>query len=229
MSKMFMYQGKRMVTWNLFTGCGEKGEGFCTYCYARNLINTRLKDTPKYKDHGFKPTIHMKEVGKKFKSNEFVFCSSLGDISFATQIVFDHFYTVFKDNPQTKFLLCTKNPAIYTELSDLPNLYFGTTLETNRDTLQFSKAPMPITRYGVMSSLKVQNKFVSIEPIMDFDLDIFTRWILDIYPKIVEVGADNYGYGLPEPSSDKIKMLIKSMEQSGIEVICKDGLHRLLK
>jgi DNA repair photolyase len=223
---MFTYNGSRLSTFNAFTGCLHA----CKYCYSERLINTRLKDTPKYKDCGFKPTFHPDELNKKFKPDEFVFVSSMGDIAFATNSELQQIIKKIKENPQTKFLFCTKDPSVYLPLDDMGNVYFGTTLETNRDiTKLYSKAPYTCERYRVMTLLEVTNKFVSIEPIMDFDLDIFSQWILDINPKIVEIGCDNYKNSLPEPNSDKIKALIKSMESSGIEVICKDGLYRLLK
>jgi hypothetical protein len=227
-TKMFTYQGKRMEVWNVQTGCFN--DCYNGGCWAKKLIETRLKNTPKYKDCGFRPTFHPKEMNKKFNPNLFYFISSMGDIAFAKNDELQQIINKIKENPQTNFLLCTKDPTIYLPLEDLKNIYFGTTLETNRDiTKLYSKAPLTSERYRIIEYLKVTNKLISIEPIMDFDLDIFSEWILNINPKIVEVGADNYRNGLIEPSSDKIKALIKSMESVGIEVICKDGLHRLLK
>ena len=226
MGKMFTYASKTMRTWSPFSGCSHE----CLYCWAKRIVETRLKDSPKYKECGFKPAFHPNEMNKKFSPNTFCFISSMGDIAFATNDELRQIINKIKENPRTNFLFCTKDPTVYLPMDNLENVYFGTTLETNRDiTKLYSKAPLTSERYRIMEYLNVTNKFVSIEPVMDFDLDIFSQWILNINPKIVEIGCDGYHNNLPEPSSDKIKALIKNMEVSGIEVICKDGLSRLLK
>jgi hypothetical protein len=229
MGKMFTYRGLPMRTWSPFVGCFH--DCYNGGCWAKRLVEGKLKDSPKYKD-GFKPTFHPNEMNKKFKPNEFIFISSMGDISFAPEYVISEILAKVKQFPQTNFLFCTKNPKVYmpsliSEEWNLDNLYLGCTLETNRDTSKFSKAPIPEERYKVMS-LGLKNKFLSIEPIMDFDVKGFTEMVINIQPKIVEIGADNYRNNLPEPSSEKIKLLMSSMKENGIEVIEKEGLKRLL-
>jgi len=227
MGKMFTYQGKRMVTWNVQTGC--LNDCYNGGCWAKRLIETRLKDTPKYKECGFKPTFHPSELNKSFKKNDWVFISSMGDISFASKGNRMDIFTRICNNRETNFLFCTKNPAIYKEFPYFENVYYGATIETNRDTSKFSKAPSPELRYNAMKELPANYKrFLSIEPIMDFDRAEFLKWVLDIEPQIVEIGADNYKSGLIEPDANKVKGLIESMEQNEIEVIQKDGLNRLL-
>jgi hypothetical protein len=49
---------------------------------------------------------------------------------------------------------------------------------------------------------------VSIEPIMDFDLEPFVQWIGDIKPILVHVGYDNYNSNLPEPPLSKTNQSI---------------------
>jgi hypothetical protein len=192
------------------------------------MITTRLKNNPKYKDCGFKPTVHVKEFDKRFKDDEWVFISSMGDLSFAPNYVYAHIFETATKNSDTNFLMCSKNPKFYeSHFIPLPKLYFGSTIETNRDTSQFSKAPPTEYRYNIMRNLQ-GNKFISIEPIMDFDLNTLTTWITEINPRIVEVGADNHKSGLPEPSGEKIRSLIDSLEMFGIQVIKKEGLGRLL-
>jgi protein gp37 len=229
MGKMFVYNDITMKTWNPWSGC----EWNCSYCWARRLITTRLKDTPKYKECGFKPTFHPSEMNKKFAKNDFVFISSLGDISFAPPYVISEILAKVKQLSQTNFLFCTKNPKVYlpsliSEEWNLDNLYLGCTIETNRDTSVFSKAPIPEERFKIMS-LGLKNKFLSIEPVMDFDVYEFTKMVIDIQPEIVEIGSDNYHSMLPEPSALKIKVLISSMQANGIQVVEKDGLKRILE
>ena len=222
MTRMFTYNGKRMVTWNPFTGCNFN----CSYCWARKLAETKLKASY---PNGFIPTTHPDRFNKRFKPNDFVFVCSMGDISFAPSVVWNQVYITAQNHPDTKFLLCTKNPLIYQHLAwRLDNVYYGITIETNRP-IQVSKAPSPETRYGIMILDKHPHKFISIEPIMDFDLAGFVWWIEDIAPEIVEVGADNYNNNLPEPEPEKVERLLSYLKGICPIVIEKPGLERLFR
>lgn len=224
MGKMFTYNGKMMKTWNIFSGCKFE----CCYCWAKPLILNRMKDTPKYRECKFVPTFHGKELTKTFKPDDFVFVAPLGDISFASLECIEYINERINKFPKTKFLFCTKNPAVYRHFIKLDNVYYGTTIETNRDVSKFSKAPSERWRFETL--LEVNGKrFISIEPVMDFELGILITWIEKLKPEIVEIGGDNYGHNLPEPSSNKIKELISCMETLGITVVRKEGLERLLK
>jgi len=224
MSKMFTYQGKRLKTWNPFTGCNFN----CSYCWARKLAEGKLKSSY---PNGFIPEFHPDRLKVSFKPDDFVFVCSMGDISFVPTYVIEEIWDCVLKFSDTKFLLCTKNPSIYARFKEVPdNLYLGTTIETNRAyPKSISKAPEVLLRYGIMASLEgVNHKFISIEPIMDFDLIEFSRWIYDINPEIVEIGADNYNNNLPEPSSDKIHKLIDILTLHGVNLVQKQGLERLL-
>jgi len=54
---------------------------------------------------------------------------------------------------------------------------------------------------------------VSIEPVMDFDLDIFINGLRTIKPEFVYIGYDNYNNKLTEPSKQKVNKLIKRLEK----------------
>ncbi|MCL0048393.1 hypothetical protein M1N20_02975 [Dehalococcoidia bacterium] len=71
------------------------------------------------------------------------------------------------------------------------------------------------------------HKFISIEPIMDFDLEVLTQWLDRIKPGIVEVGADNYCNHLPEPPWWKVEALLKNLRGICPRVVEKEGLERL--
>ena len=62
-----------------------------------------------------------------------------------------------------------------------------------------------------MQSLLFEHKLVCIEPIMDFDLEIFVQWLKDIKPAMVYVGYDNYNNRLSEPSNTKTENLISQL------------------
>lgn len=221
MSKMFTYNNKRMITWNLFTGCNFE----CSYCWARKLATGKLK---KSYPNGFVPTTHPDRFKRNFKSVDFVFPVSMGDIAFAPFEVLDTIIVTAIKHSETKFVLCSKDPIRYRQLAFIPNnVYLGTTIETT-ENFAVSYAPTPRERYNAMMGLHHQKKFVSIEPLMDFDLIQFVQWIEDIKPEIIEIGADNYHNELPEPEPQKVRQLLNHLKQICPTVIEKQGLNRLL-
>jgi hypothetical protein len=99
--------------------------------------------------------------------------------------------------------------------------------KTNRYYLkQMGKAPSPYFRYIGMQGL--QNTMVTIEPIMDFDIDEFISMIYSIKPKQVNIGADSGNNHLPEPTAEKVLQLIAALETFTI-VKQKSNLSRILK
>jgi len=72
-------------------------------------------------------------------------------------------------------------------------------------------------------------KFVSIEPVMRFDLGRLLKIIWAIRPAIIEVGADNYGHNLPEPTWEEVQELLRRLREICPDVKEKDGLERLRK
>lgn len=220
MSRMFKSIDK---TWNVFTGCLFE----CTYCNARKTAETRLRHIPRYKD-GFKPHFVEKEATRTFKPGQFIFIAYMGDISFAERWVAEFLMGKFSIYPQTNFLLCSKDPGIFSrwDIEFPSNIYLGTTIESNRD-YGMTKAPIPLVRYTSFWAVEHPHKFISIEPIMDFDLEILCSWVRNIKPDIIEIGADNYHNHLPEPSPEKLKQLLVNLRTICPNVIEKDGLDRL--
>lgn len=222
MTKMFTYNGKRLLTWNPFTGCNFN----CSYCWARKLAETKLKASY---PNGFLPMFHPERLKVKFQPDDFVFVCSMGDISFASLEVMNRVTATIKNYPATSFLFCSKAPSFLRAGRFLePNIYLGTTIETNR-YYRVSNAPTPEERYSAVREIVNPHKFLSIEPVMDFDFIEFSNWIYDINPEIVEIGADNYKNNLPEPSGDKVLKLIEVLTLHGVNVVQKQGLERLLK
>jgi protein gp37 len=215
------------MTWNPYTGCRFD----CSYCWARELVETKLRDSPKYRECGFAPTFHPKELHKRFKPGEFVFVSDMGDIYWIDFADLGAILFLIRRHPETFFLIQSKAPEIFLEWGRLgiefpPNIYLATTIETNRD-YELSNAPPPPRRFHRMCLIDHPHKFVSIEPIMDFDLDVMLKWMKEIKPEIIEVGADNHGHNLPEPSWDKVERLLAGLRQICPKVVEKDGLERL--
>jgi len=195
-------------TWNPVIGCLHN----CTYCWARRLAETKLSNIERYRD-GFRPKLIDYELRKKFKKKS-VFVCDMADLfgdwvppEWITKVI-----DAIKNSPSSHFLFLTKNPKRYQEFLSLypENLVLGATIETNRE-YQFSKAPSTTERYKYMADLPYSKKLVSIEPIMDFNLEVFAQWIKDIGPVLVHVGYDNYNNCLPEPSLSKTKQLIDKL------------------
>ena len=101
-----------------------------------------------------------------------------------------------------------------------------TTLETNRDEgySGVSKAPLPSVRYGQFLGLLYPRKALTIEPVMDFDLEPFLKWIIDLDPEYVWLGFNSRPKHvvLPEPSYEKVLELIGALAARNIEIKAKD-------
>jgi DNA repair photolyase len=200
-------------TWNPVTGCLY----YCNYCWARQLATTKLKNSHRY-TQGFKPMLNEKEFRVKFNKGDLVFVSDMGDLfgefipSNWIQRVLEHVARF----PKTQFLFLTKNPIRYNEfLNHIPdNAILGATIETNNDQIFLadiiSRAPLPSKRYTAMKDLKWDKKIISIEPLLDFDLETFSQWVKDILPFLAYIGYDNYHCKLKEPPLSKtLKLLDK--------------------
>ncbi len=217
-------------TWSPQKGCLHA----CPYCWAKKLAEGRLKAQGGKYANGFAPTFFPGEMKRKFKPGGLVFVCPMGDL-FGNWVKADVIQFVIDKvagNPQTDFLFLTKNPYRYLEFEFPQNCYLGTTLETNAystaDPLMLEgNAQPPVARLAYLSKKVHPRKFVSIEPIMNFDYWTFRMWLFHLMPSIVEIGADNYHNHLPEPPWYKVANLIKDLREWGITVYEKESLKRL--
>ncbi len=110
-----------------------------------------------------------------------------------------------------------------------PRLAFGTTIETNRDMSDISKAPSAIERAVYLHDFtyKIYKSFVTIEPIMDFDLPEMVSLIKQSGANLVWIGADSKNSRLPEPSKEKTLELITELQKI-TEVRLKPNLKRIV-
>jgi len=129
-----------------------------------------------------------------------------------------------------RYVFQTKNPIYIIAQQHLFPVYsiIGCTIETNRDVQFIGNAPNPKDRVAAMMQI-VLPKFITIEPILDFDVDILAGWINQIRPQFVNIGADSKKHNLPEPSADKVHALIEKLTGYGIEIREKHNLDRLVK
>lgn len=211
--KMFSFITK---TWNPVRYCSHG----CSYCWAKRFGLSKSPQMNWAKLYG----------AKTHGESDFVFACDVGDL-FCRDVPSWHIEAVMEaaGNRPSKYLFLTKNPERYILLSDEiaqgENYWLGATIETHVDHPEISYAPLNSQRLQAMKELKdyfLENpRFVSIEPIMDFDLPTFVREILKIMPRAVAVGYDNYSNRLPEPSLEKAMLLIRELERAGIIVYQK--------
>lgn len=138
-----------------------------------------------------------------------------------------------KSYPENKYLLQTKNPQRFLDLMEaLPrlNYIYCTTIETNREYPAMGKTPSPATRAMALKHLfqKGFKTMVTVEPILDFDLPMLQYLIQATRPIWVNIGADSKGHKLPEPHRDKVLKLAQRLSSSGIEIVNKKNLMRLM-
>jgi len=177
------------------------------------------------------PPLHFveREMNTKLGEGNFIFVGSSTD-GWAVEVLADWILATLRHccmYPHNRYLFQSKIPSrfpLYLEFMP-PDFILGTTIETNRD-YEVSQAPTAEARMLSMISLPYP-KMVSIEPIMDFDLDILTDWVKEIHPLFVSIGADSKGHNLPEPSPEKLKALIENLKNI-TTVKLKDNLKRLV-
>ena len=217
-----MYKG--VITFNPFVGC----QFSCSYCFGRRL-SARQKHRCE-KCYEYVPHVHQERLSREFKHGDTVFVCSMGDISYARISYVEKILSVVRAHPETTFLFQSKNPVcflawrVFIAIPD--NCVLGTTIETNRSTKGVSKAPRTVERKAWLSAIRTR-KYVTIEPIMDFDLDVMVSWMKEIRPEFVYVGynsLDSKNHHLQEPSLAKTKQLITALD-AFTDVRLKDVRH----
>lgn len=211
-------------TWNPLGGnCGYG----CVYCWARALCG-RL-GMKKYRG---KPSLDS-PFRVKFKPGDFVFVQDMTDLFHPSvpDAFIDCVLGYMYREPAVRFLLLTKNPERMKKFLFPENVVLGATVESNGWTVKrgsfyqkYSSAPDPSERIDALydlCSMGYENLFVSVEPIMDFDLEIFLGGLQTTFARTIAVGYDNYRNMLPEPSLEKTRQLINGLQKSNVKVIVK--------
>lgn len=204
-------------TWSPIIGCIHQ----CKYCYVRAFRELPVK--PFIKENDF-PNLGKDRV--IFVGHT---CDMFGENTPQEWVkrVFDH----CQKYPGNKYVFQTKNPLkLVRDFGTLPaNFMIGTTIETNRKELlaQYSQAPPPIERAKGLS-LVTGEKFVTIEPIMKFDVEPFIELLKLAKPNWVNIGADSKRHHLPEPTMKEIQAFVVELEIAGITIRKKMNLGRLV-
>jgi len=198
----------------------------CKYCYVPSSRVAKLyTGKPHLVESAFKP------LGK----GKTIFVGSMIDM-WAEEIPTGWIKKVLVhcDRFDNTYLFQTKNPnRIFLNGFDFPKKFIvGTTIETNRDLSKISNAPPTKNRFCSMTWVKYcwsrAKTMISVEPILDCDVQEMKYWIRSIKPDFVSIGADSKGHNLPEPSPEKVRELIKGLEKF-TEVKIKSNLKRLMK
>lgn len=208
-------------TWNTIKGeCPHK----CSYCYMKKWGK---QPALKFDEKEFKK--FDKDIAK-IDYKPFIFVGSSCDM-FSRDIPtkwIAQTLDFLKNSYNAKYLFQTKNPGAVND-NYLPNCsVVATTIETNRHYKDImGNSPAPFQRAIGMYCIDLP-KYITIEPIMDFDLDSFVELIESVKPEQVNIGADSQNSNLPEPSADKIQTLISELEKY-TRVNKKKNLKRILK
>lgn len=215
-------------TWNPIKGECPHG---CSYCYMKRW--------------GAQKPLHLdeKEMRTDLGSGNYIFVGSSTDL-WARNVPLEWQGKVLKKclmASGNKYLLQTKNPLWFVGYFEaekdekrqlFKNFMFCTTLETNRDTTATSpNVSSTDERARMLEMLHYRDlrTMVTIEPIMDFDLESFTDMIMRCHPCQVNIGADSGHNGLLEPSAEKVRDLIAALESKELKVVQKKNLKRILE
>jgi protein gp37 len=129
------------------------------------------------------------------------------------------------------YLFQSKNPRRFSEyLECMPkSVIFCTTIESNRwYSEHIGNTPHPISRAIAIGNLIDYKRYVTIEPIMDFNMEQLLDIIYISKPHQVNIGADSKRHNLSEPLKENVLQLIEELEQF-TTVKQKTNLARLLK
>lgn len=211
-------------TWNTIKGeCPH----MCNYCYM-DAIRKRFKKEckPPYLDEG--------ELKTNLGKDNFIFVGSSNDL-FAESIQEEWIIKTLDhcDKFDNSYLFQSKNPSRILKFITHPvfkKSVVCTTIESNihyPEIMQHS--PKPSFRNLAICELQRHVEiYITIEPIMDFDIKTMVIWMKMCKPKQINIGANSGHKKLPEPSKDKVLSLIAELE-TFTKVKQKKNLQRLLK
>lgn len=213
--------GDSKKQWNVAVGCHFN----CSYCKKsfqaqmkrqKPLIDKNGKKRGCQLCYDFTPHFHenrLEDQLPRTNGDEFIWVCSSGDIaSFPNSWILQILLRVREQSHKT-FFFQSKRPKTFERFEFPDNVILGTTIESNRYYTMISRAQRPDIRADDFYKLKHPRKFVTIEPIMDFDLDIMVDWMWIINPERIYIGYDTKKSGLNEPSLVKTEELIKRLEK----------------
>lgn len=202
-------------TWNTIKGtCNHN----CSYCYMKRWG----KQNPVRFDE--------KELKTDLGSGNFIFVGSSNDM-FAADVPAEWIQRTLDHCCQFEnhYLFQTKNPDRLREFNLPKNSVACTTIETNRFYPEImNSCPSPTIRAAAMTRINLP-KYITIEPIMDFDMEELVELIKSCNPVQVNIGADSSSKKnrLPEPNRESILELIEELNKF-TKVKQKKNLKRIV-
>lgn len=208
-------------TWNTI-----KGECFhdCSYCYMKRW--GKLK-TVRFDE---------KELKTDLGIGNFIFIGSSCDM-FAENIPDEWIKKTLKhmEKFDSKYLLQTKNPQRVLDYIDscviTDKCIVCTTIESDSFYPDIMKnSPQPMQRSIAMQELsEVIDTYVTIEPILDFNLNTMVDLLKQCSPEQVNIGFNtSFKISLPEPTKDKVITLINELKKF-TKVKLKSNSKRVIK
>ena len=201
-------------TWNPIKGrCSHD----CEYCYMKRFPLKELR-------------LDEKELRTDLGSGRFIFVGSSTDM-WAENVPQEWIEKVLNCCNKARsntYLFQSKNPGNFYGNDFPPKIKLGTTIETNRIYPCMGNVPPPWERSNHMIAYSARgfHTIITIEPILDFDLDEMVDLMHFINCDWVNVGADSQGHHLPEPSAEKVKALIEELRKF-TTVKIKSNLKRI--
>jgi len=234
--------GSPGYTWNPLTGCNNQIDGMCKGgnfpCYAWRLANTRLRGRylanknvapfdseeeymlkrldpfyPRFWEGGLTQV----SPGQKPRG---IFTCSMSDLFgvgipyWWTQSVLWH----INNCPQHRFYLLTKQPQNLNKFSPFPqNCYVGVTACNASDAIKANE---------YIAKIEAKTKYLSIEPMQDWNL--FPQTIAGImgYYNWVIIGGQTKPYRPPEISW--VREIVEAADKAGIPIFLKENLAPII-
>ena len=202
-------------TWNTIKGECPHG---CSYCYMKKW--------------GKQPSLHFdnKEIKTDLGTGNYIFVGSSCDM-FADDIPIEWIIATLDHcrKHANDYFFQSKTPSRMKVFADMMGVTDSvcTTIETNRIYKDiFGNSPSPSDRaFGIRKF--GFNRYLTIEPIIDFDLNDMIDLVKLALPVQVNIGADSGNNWLPEPSKKKLNWLIEELSEF-TKVHKKSNLKRLL-
>lgn len=206
-------------TWNTIKGqCYHD----CSYCYCKSIAKRfNAEQKPVHFDE--------RELKTNLGSGNFIFVGSSCDM-FAEDIPNEWINQTLEHCKKfdNDYLFQTKNPSRINGSIMPKKTVICTTIETNRVYENImGNCPPPYIRALGMYCIDLP-KYLTIEPIIDFDVNEMVEIVKTVNPIQVNLGADSGNNNLPEPSKEKILALISELEKF-TTIHNKSNLKRLLK
>jgi hypothetical protein len=207
---------------DVFKGCKHD----CIYCKHSFQRQAKRQKQRCIKCYSFEPHSHLERLrhpSPKTVGNKFVFFPKGGDVVFCHAANFLEMLKYAESNPQTTFLIQTKDPRYFNSFRFPKNVILGITLESDMSAYdtpskyhyyhEISLAPAPLQRLIYFLAVPHVRKEVTIEPILQCS-DRFADAIIKLKPEFVYVGYDTKGCHLPEPSLKETQALIDTLGAS---------------